>query len=128
MIIQSGNVAALVFEAFNTGSTGTTCGISNADLSALYVSAALSGGNLLLGNTKAFDLVLATNNAEFLRGTSGGNLSLFQASSFGGGAGVLAVKNATTAPTSAPSGGVLLDAESGRTKIYDPSGVVTILN
>lgn len=44
---------------------------------------------------------------------------------FGGGAGVISVKNASTTPTTNPTGGVVIYAEGGVLKYRDPNGVVT---
>lgn len=58
----------------------------------------------------------------------GGSLALFGTGSFGSGVGVVFVANAATAPTTDPSGGVLLYAEGGILKVRDPAGNIVNLN
>jgi hypothetical protein len=56
------------------------------------------------------------------------NVQLFTATAaFGGGAGVLGIANATTAPTSNPTGGGILYVEAGALKYRGSSGTVTII-
>ena len=50
------------------------------------------------------------------------------ADSFGGGVGVEFVADATTEPTTAPSGGALRWSFGGKTKLMDATGHITILN
>ena len=59
-----------------------------------------------------------------------GNASLFAltaADSYGGGVGVLQIFNATTGPTTNPTGGPLLYAQSGALKARGTSGTVTTI-
>ncbi len=53
------------------------------------------------------------------------SVGLFNSLSFGGGQGVVAVGNATVAPTTNPTGGGILYAEAGALKWRGPSGTVT---
>lgn len=115
--------ATATFTAYGNTHAATVFGIAAANKAAL-----VTPNDLLVGSTGAHDVVVGANNVEVARFTSAGNFSLFGATTFGGGVGVEAVKNATTAPTSAPTSSVIRSVESGRDKIYDPSGVVTILN
>ena len=46
---------------------------------------------------------------------------------FGGGAGVIAIKSATTVPASNPTGGGVLYVESGALKYRGSSGTVTTI-
>jgi hypothetical protein len=48
--------------------------------------------------------------------------------SVGGGSGVIGITNATTIPTSNPTGGVILYAESGDLKYRSSSGGVTLVS
>ena len=56
-----------------------------------------------------------------------GNIALLGDGSFGGGGKVLSIANATTVPTSNPSGGAILYVESGATKVRGSSGTVTTI-
>ena len=57
----------------------------------------------------------------------GDNLALFANGSYGGGDKVLYMANATTAPTTNPSGGGVLYVESGALKYRGSSGTVTTI-
>lgn len=71
-------------------------------------------------------LYLTVNNATYLGVGNASGLQLFSSSlSFGGGSGVLGVANATTTPTTNPSGGGILYADSGAGKWRGSSGTVT---
>lgn len=59
--------------------------------------------------------------------TLAGNVSLFDAGSFGGGVNVAFIKDRTTAPTSNPTGGGILYCESGALKYRGSSGTVTTI-
>jgi hypothetical protein len=60
--------------------------------------------------------------------SSNRNLQLFSATtSIGGGAGVLGIANATTVPTSNPTGGGILYVEAGALKYRGSSGTITTL-
>ncbi|HYY56292.1 MAG TPA: hypothetical protein VE842_03115, partial [Pyrinomonadaceae bacterium] len=56
-----------------------------------------------------------------------GNIGINTTSAFGGGAGVLGMLNATTAPTSTPTGGGIIWIEGGALKYKGSSGTVTTL-
>lgn len=58
---------------------------------------------------------------------SGNNLGLRTTSQFGSGQGVFGIANATTAPTTNPTGGGVLYAEGGALKWRGSSGTVTII-
>ena len=53
--------------------------------------------------------------------------SFFGSGSYGGGQGVLFISNRTTAPTSNPTGGVILYAEGGALKCRGSSGTITTI-
>jgi hypothetical protein len=71
-------------------------------------------------------LYMYTNAAERLRLDTSGNLGL-GGSSFGSGAVVMFIANATTAPTNNPTGGGILYVESGALKYRGSSGTVTTI-
>lgn len=83
-------------------------------------------------NTVALDALLTTTGlqtsgaTEFRIATSV-NLSLWGNGSYGGGSKVLFVANATTVPTTNPTGGGVLYVESGALKYRGSSGTVTTL-
>ncbi len=58
----------------------------------------------------------------------GANLGIEQTGSFGGGVGILAMKNATTVPTSDVIGTQLIYVEAGALKARSPSGGITTLS
>jgi hypothetical protein len=57
----------------------------------------------------------------------GGSLALFGVGSFGSGVGVVSIANATTVPTSNPTGGGILYVQSGALKYRGSSGTVTTI-
>lgn len=50
------------------------------------------------------------------------SLTVGGSASLGGAQGALGIKNVTTAPTATPSSGLLITSESGRPRLYTPSG------
>jgi hypothetical protein len=74
------------------------------------------------------DIGDTTNFNTVIKIQSNRNVSMFAStSSYGGGAGVLNLNNATTVPTSNPSGGGILYVESGALKYRGSSGTITTL-
>lgn len=66
-------------------------------------------------------------NAVDLSIDSQGSVSLFSTGSFGGGVRVLSISNATTIPTTNPTGGGVLWCEAGALKYRGSSGTVTTI-
>lgn len=66
-------------------------------------------------------------NAVDLSIDSKGSVSLFSTGSFGGGVRVLSISNATTIPTTNPTGGGVLWCEAGALKYRGSSGTVTTI-
>jgi hypothetical protein len=87
-----------------------------------------STGLMKVGTVSGHDMWLGTQNALRMEFTSGGNIGLFALGSYGGGVGVLSMANATTAPTSNPTGGGVEYWESGVRKLLDPTGMIVSLN
>lgn len=82
------------------------------------VDTGFSGGNLYLAagaNTTHIPAITIDPNE---------NVGFSTITQFGGGAGVIGLANATTAPTSAPTGGIILYAVSGACKLYRSDGQV----
>ena len=89
----------------------------------------ITPSNTTIGNDTSKSLTLyvgsAANNNIHIPAT--GNNVGFGTSSFGGGAKVLGIANATTVPTTNPSAGGILYVESGALKYRGSSGTVTTL-
>ena len=63
----------------------------------------------------------------FQRPAAGGNIGIRTASQFGGGQGVMAIANATAAPSVNPAGGGILYVEDGALKYRGANGTVTVI-
>ena len=89
-----------------------------------------SGGNFVNDSNIKTPALLDTGTATAINFGATRNVGLFAASgSFGGGAGVLNIANATTAPTSNPTGGGILFVEAGALKYRGTSNAAaTIVN
>jgi hypothetical protein len=79
-----------------------------------------------LGTTSNHPLSIITNNTERIAITAAGNIGLW-GGSFGSGTLVLFIANATTVPTTNPTGGGILYAEAGALKWRGSAGTVTQL-
>ena len=88
---------------------------------------AFVGNGLVVGTSISAPLVFGTNSAENMRLASGGNLAFGGTGSFGGGAKVIFIANATTAPTTNPTGGGVLYCEGGALKFKGSGGTVTTI-
>lgn len=124
----SANDAALVdINAHGAGRTATRYGITLASWMEIVTTA---GNGLLIGTgTDAKPIVFGTNSAERLRLWSDGNVSLWGSAStgFGSGTQVIFMANRTAAPSSNPTGGGFLYAESGALKWRGSGGTVTTI-
>ena len=67
------------------------------------------------------------NTTKLLTILDGGNVGIGTASQFGGGVGVIGIKDAGTAPTTNPTGGGVLYAQGGALKWRGSSGTVTTI-
>jgi len=63
----------------------------------------------------------------FQRLAAGGNVGIRTTSQFGGGRGVMAIANATVAPSINPAGGGILYVEDGALKYRGSNGTVTVI-
>jgi hypothetical protein len=63
----------------------------------------------------------------FQRRAAGGNIGIQTTSQFGAGHGVIAIANATVAPSVNPAGGGILYAEDGALKYRGSNGTVTVI-
>ena len=88
-----------------------------------------SGGNIVTnGNFKAVGGILDSATQTAINFGTSRNVGLFAANgSFGGGGGVLSIANASTVPTSNPSGGGILYVESGALKYRGSAGTITTI-
>jgi hypothetical protein len=73
-------------------------------------------------NDNAFETI-----AVFQRLAAGGNIGIRTTSQFGGGQGVMAIANATVAPSVNPAGGGILYVEDGAFKYRGSNGTVTVI-
>src|SRR5262252_6429073 len=63
----------------------------------------------------------------FQRKAAGGNIGIGTTNQFGGGQGILAIANATIAPSVNPAGGGILYVEDGALKYRGTNGTVTVI-
>lgn len=89
------------------------------------VSSTIATGGIV-GTYNDSPLLFYTNSSERMRLDSSGNLGLGGAS-FGSGAVVMFIANATTAPTTNPTAGGVLYVEGGALKYRGSSGTVTTI-
>jgi len=69
----------------------------------------------------------ASEDGDLLLNPNGGRLAIFGTGSFGGGVGVVYIANATTVPTTNPSGGGVLYVQGGALKYRGSSGTITTI-
>jgi hypothetical protein len=97
----------------------------------LYMSNALPivwGSTVSIeGDSSANTLSLKTNSVTRIQIASGGNVGIGGTTSFGNGAKVIGISNATTVPSTNPSGGGVLYVESGALKYRGSSGTITTI-
>jgi hypothetical protein len=72
-------------------------------------------------------VTVETNGSERLRVTSAGDIGIGTTDQFGSGAKVIGIANATTVPTTNPTGGGVLYVEAGALKYRGSSGTVTTI-
>jgi hypothetical protein len=73
-------------------------------------------------NDNAFETIVV-----FQRLAAGGNIGIRTTSQFGGGQGVIAIANASVAPSANPAGGGILYVEDGALKYRGSNGTVTVV-
>jgi hypothetical protein len=112
----------------NLGGTAAAARVGLGVFSAGVASISTSGANdLHVGTTNASAAFrVYTNNSERLQVTGDGNYSIGNAQ-FGGGVRVVGIINATTVPTTNPTGGGILYVEAGALKYRGSSGTVTTI-
>jgi hypothetical protein len=107
------------------GSTGYVARFVGASDSVFIYNS--GGGNYEIGVPGATVLSFDTNSAIRLTLDAIGNIGLNVTSQFGSGAGVIGIANRVTVPTTNPTGGGVLYAESGALKWRGSSGTVTTI-
>jgi hypothetical protein len=117
----SGTVSHGTVSSFGLkGIAATNATVTYTNASTIYVHGAPNAGsNVTITNPYA--LFIAAGTSYF-----GGNVGIGGAS-FGSGAGVVYIANASTAPTTNPSGGGVLYVEAGALKYRGSSGTVTTI-
>ena len=91
--------------------------VSGTSINDFAIDAAAASGNL----------IFSASQSEKMRILNSGNVGIGTADQFGGGVKVVGLANATTAPTSNPTGGGVLYVESGALKYRGSSGTVTTI-
>jgi hypothetical protein len=79
----------------------------------------INGRNI---NDNGFETIIV-----FQRLAAGGNIGIRTTSQFGGGRGVIAIANASVAPSINPAGGGILYVEDGALKYRGSNGTVTVI-
>jgi hypothetical protein len=84
-------------------------------------------GDAIFLNRENTNSIFYTNSSERMRITSGGNVGIGTTDQFGSGVKVIGIANATTIPSSNPSGGGVLYVENGALKYRGSLGTVTTI-
>ena len=106
--------------------TGASVFVRNTADASYYGYLGMYSTSLFVYNNANGAIQFGTGNTERMRLDSSGNLGLGGAS-FGSGAVVMFIANATTAPTNNPTGGGVLYVEGGALKYRGSSGTVTTI-
>jgi hypothetical protein len=130
-----GSDATASFCAYNARVRSAAAAYTLAQGTGLLVGDAIKGSGSTITTLIGVDIAdqtQGTNNYSIRTGPAqcqfGGRVAVGGAGSYGGGAGgVVFIANATTAPTTNPSGGGVLYVESGALKYRGSSGTVTTL-
>jgi hypothetical protein len=111
--------------AFSAGS-GATLQLGGTNVNAtLFASEGLTVS--ALGNTTNHPFFFFTNDTERMRITALGNIGIGTGDQFGSGVKVIGIANATTNPSTNPTGGGVLYADGGALKWRGSSGTVTTI-
>jgi hypothetical protein len=106
-------------EFVETGLTGPDPGAGKFEIAVQADRLQINGRN---ANDTGFETLVV-----FQRPAAGGNIGIRTASQFGGGQGVMAIANATVAPSVNPAGGGILYVEDGALKYRGANGTVTVI-
>lgn len=99
--------------------------INGVDVRARFGASRSGAGSINVVTNHSIDF--STNNIQRMRISADGNLGLGAAPAFGGGAGVIGIQNATTAPTTNPSDGGVLYTVGGALKYRGSAGTITTI-
>ena len=121
--------------ALATGAVLRVTGVSSCDWGAVNladtdaVTGVLPVANVDASSTPTASKIVKTgaSNEVGLLYFDGDGLSFHIAPSFGGGQRVVGIGNASTAPTTAPTGGIVAYAEAGAAKVWSPEKLRTTL-
>lgn len=91
-----------------------------------YIDAAPLDG-FFISTASASPVILATNRTERFRVHGDGNIGIGNTDQFGSGVKVVGIANATTVPTTNPTGGGVLYVEGGALKYRGSSGTITTI-
>ena len=107
-------------------------GLTDDDHTQYGLLAGRAGGQTLTGGTAASEDLTLQSTSHATKGNivlnpDGGNIGMGTASEFGGGARVVGLVNASTVPSTNPTGGGALYAEAGALKWRGSAGTVTTI-
>jgi hypothetical protein len=112
-----------IFRATGSAFGGTLGGVSRNTKVEIFAD----GAGLLFGAFGNHTVSLFTNDTLRTEWTGAGNIGMFGTGSYGSGVKVLFVANATTAPSTNPSGGGILYVTGGALTYRGSSGTVTTI-
>lgn len=106
---------------------GSDLGSTNTGRIAFIGKSGGGSNDFLIFNQLNSNFLFYTNAAERMRITNDGSIGINVTTQFGGGVKVIGIANATTVPTTNPTGGGVLYVESGSLKFRGSSGSVTVI-
>jgi len=126
--IDSAVATNTILQIQNTATTPTGNLTEWLNTSGSILSRIDSAGTIISGNGFQGSGILNTSGQTTIIISGSRNVGLASSSiSVGGGSGVVFIGNATTVPTSNPTGGGILYVENGALKYRGSSGTVTII-
>jgi hypothetical protein len=128
LAIAEGNVATQSITLYKSGSTenGFNAGNSNTGIGGGFFGVNTAGGVEIRSNT-INTVALWTNGVSRMHINSGGSIGIGTTDQFGTGVKVVGLANATTNPSTNPTGGGVLYADAGALKWRGSSGTVTTI-
>lgn len=116
----------LAFAQPGSANTDVLFGYTRSTLDLIFSNGGV-GRTMLMGTLTSNDLVLGTNGEPRMFIKPNGNIGFNLGGSYGSGIKVIGIGDATTIPTTNPSGGGILYSEGGALKWRGPSGNITLL-
>jgi hypothetical protein len=123
---KKGGAASIRIDDPNPDIEFVETGLTGSDPSAGKYEIAVQSDKLQINGRNASNDGFETI-AVFQRLGAGGNIGFRTVSQFGGGKGVIAIANATLAPSVSPAGGGILYVEEGSLKYRGSSGTITTI-